>query len=88
MNGADPATGEPERLAPAGPEAVPPQDPHAWSCRFIGGPPRLLEMKELYESLGYEVRLERLSEAQLAEECQGCRLALELFRAVYTRRKP
>ena len=39
------------------------------------------------ETLGHEVRLETLSPEELAEECGDCRLALELFRVVYTRRK-
>ena len=58
-----------------------------WIRRFVGGPPRLGELRELYESLGHEVRLERLSPEELAEECRDCRLALELFRVVYTRRR-
>jgi hypothetical protein len=57
-----------------------------WIRRFVGGPPRLGELRELYESLGHEVRLETLSPEELAEECGDCRLALELFRVVYTRR--
>ena len=56
-----------------------------WIRRFVGGPPRLREVRELYESLGHEVRLETLSPEELAEECGDCRLALELFRVVYTR---
>ncbi|UCG75861.1 MAG: hypothetical protein JSV95_00560 [Gemmatimonadota bacterium] len=58
-----------------------------WIRRFVGGPPRLHEVRELYESLGQEVRLETLSPEELAEECGDCRLALELFRVVYTRRR-
>lgn len=58
-----------------------------WIRRFVGGPPRLLEVREVYEMLGHEVRLETLSPDELAEECGDCRLALELFRVVYTRRK-
>ena len=58
-----------------------------WIRRFVGGPPRLREVRELYESLGNDVRLETLSPEELAEECGDCRLALELFRVVYTRRR-
>jgi hypothetical protein len=58
-----------------------------WIRRFVGGPPRLLEIREVYETLGHEVRLETLSPEELAEECGDCRLALELFRVVYTRRQ-
>lgn len=58
-----------------------------WERRFVGGPPRLEEIVELYESLGLEVRLEPLDPGELADECAGCRLALALYRAVYTRRR-
>lgn len=58
-----------------------------WIRRFVGGPPRLREVRELYEELGHEVRLEALSPEELAEECGDCGLALELFRVVYTRRR-
>ena len=58
-----------------------------WIRRFVGGPPRLLEVREVYEMLGHEVRLETLSPEELAKECGDCRLALELFRVVFTRRK-
>ena len=57
-----------------------------WTRRFIGGPPRLREMIELYESLGHEVRTERLHEDDLEQHCAGCAVALSLFRIVYTRR--
>ena len=56
-----------------------------WERRFVGSPPRLAEMVELYESLGHEVHLESLEDADLEDRCAGCRLALTLFRIVYTR---
>jgi hypothetical protein len=56
-----------------------------WRRRFVGGPPRLEEMVELYRELGHEVRLEELTDEDLAEHCAGCRVALSLFRIVYTR---
>jgi hypothetical protein len=52
----------------------------------VGAPPRLQEVRELYESLGLEVRFETLSPDELAEECGDCALALSLFRVIYTRR--
>ena len=58
-----------------------------WSRRFIGGPPRLGEMIELYESLGHEVRTEPLHDDDLESHCAGCAVALSLFRIVYTRRR-
>lgn len=57
-----------------------------WTRRFVAGPPRLEEAAELYRSLGLEVRLERPDPVELAEACGDCRLALELFRILYTRR--
>lgn len=57
-----------------------------WVRRFVGGPPRLGEVKELYESLGQEVLLDPLEPEELARECGECGLALSLFRVVYTRR--
>lgn len=56
-----------------------------WTRRFIGGPPRLAEMIELYRAIGHEVRTEPLKEADLEDQCAGCALALSLFRVVYTR---
>lgn len=59
---------------------------HGWIRRFVGAAPRLQEVRELYESLGLEVRFETLSPDELAEECGDCALALALFRVIYTRR--
>jgi hypothetical protein len=56
-----------------------------WRRRFVGGPPRLTELLELYAGLGKEVRLEPLDDDDLADTCAGCRVALSLFRIVYTR---
>jgi len=57
-----------------------------WIRRFTGAPPRLSEVKELYEALGWEVLLDDLSPEELPEVCGGCALALAFFQAVYTRR--
>ena len=59
-----------------------------WGRRFIGGPPRLREMVELYRAIGHEVRLETLDAGDLESRCSGCALALSLFRIVYTRPMP
>ncbi len=56
-----------------------------WTRRFVGGPPRLQEMVELYRSLGYDVCLEPQAPEELRAECEDCTLALTLFRVVYTR---
>lgn len=57
-----------------------------WARRFTGSPPRLVEMKELYESTGQEVLLDPVLPGELARECEGCTLALSLFKVIYTRR--
>ncbi len=59
-----------------------------WTRRFIGGPPRLQEMTELYRELGKEVLLDPLQAEELHAGCEGCVLALSFFRAVYTRSRP
>jgi hypothetical protein len=57
-----------------------------WQPRFVAAPPRLAEMMELYRELGYEVRAETLVDEDLDDHCAGCRLALAMFRVVYTRK--
>jgi hypothetical protein len=59
-----------------------------WRRRFVGAPPRLAEVTELYEGLGLEVLLDDLSPHELRAECGGCVLALSLFQVVYTRPAP
>ena len=58
-----------------------------WTRRFMGGPPGLADQVSLYRSLGLEVRTEPVPPEELAAACQGCTLALQLFRIVYTRRR-
>lgn len=70
------------------PPAATPTAGDGWERRFVGGPPRLAEAVELYRSLGHEVRLEPVRSEELERHCRGCVLALELFRVVYTRRRP
>jgi hypothetical protein len=57
-----------------------------WTRRFTGSPPRLAELKELYEATGQEVLLDDVLPGELARECEGCTLALSLFKVIYTRR--
>lgn len=56
-----------------------------WKRQFVGAPPRLQEMVELYQSLGKEVHLEPVSPDELEDHCSGCQLAIYAFRVVYTR---
>ncbi|MFQ5856125.1 MAG: hypothetical protein ACE5LU_10820 [Anaerolineae bacterium] len=57
-----------------------------WTRRFVAAPVRLKEAVELYEAIGYEVHLEPLGPEELQAECGDCRLAVALFRVIYTRR--
>jgi len=56
-----------------------------WIRRFTGSPPRLVETREIYESLGLDVLLDPVLPGELATECEGCTLALTMFRVIYTR---
>ena len=58
-----------------------------WVRRFTGSPPRLAELKDLYESTGQDVLLDDVLPGELAAECEGCTLALALFKVIYTRRR-
>ena len=82
-----PSTGE--ELGPAASRRVAARDAalaaDGWERRFIGSPPRLGEMIELYRATGHEVRTESLQDDDLEVQCAGCSLALTVFRIVYTR---
>ena len=58
-----------------------------WTRRTVATEPRLGEMVELYEDLGFEVRLESLDDEE--EEDTECGFCLseerERFKVVYTR---
>jgi len=56
-----------------------------WTRRFVGAPPRLKEVVEVYEELGFEVHLEPQTPEEIGERCEGCLIALESLRVVYTR---
>lgn len=59
-----------------------------WHRRFVAAGPRLEEATALYQSLGFEIRLEPPTSEELREECGDCALAQSLFRVIYTRRQP
>ena len=44
-------------------------------------------MKTLYETTGQEVLLDPVLPGELARDCEGCTLALSLFKVIYTRRE-
>jgi hypothetical protein len=62
-----------------------------WEKRFMVDEPRLSEMKELYESIGFEVLLEPLPPKEELAACaeSGCTACLEAdparYRIIYTR---
>ncbi len=62
-----------------------------WVRRSISDEPRLSELIELYESLGYEIHLESLSHELLeilGEKCETCYIDnWEKFKVIYTRNK-
>ncbi len=57
-----------------------------WQRRFVAGPPELQDLTALYASLGYEVHAGPIAPEDIRKECAGCKLALGLFRVIYTRR--
>jgi hypothetical protein len=54
-----------------------------WTRRFTA---RLGELKDLYQATGQDVLLDDVLPGELARECEGCTLALSLFKVIYTRR--
>ncbi|HWO88991.1 MAG TPA: hypothetical protein VNL98_07565, partial [Gemmatimonadales bacterium] len=61
-------------------------EPGVWERRFIAAPPQLDAVVQLYRQLGFEVRLDRITQDELDDHCNDCHLALHLFRAIYVRR--
>jgi hypothetical protein len=57
-----------------------------WTKRFIYDEPRLSEAVELYESMGFEVRLEPID--MDSEDCTECmRAEPDKYKVIYTRAK-
>ena len=60
-----------------------------WERRFVADAARAREAAELYQQLGYEVRLEPVLPEHFAEPCEACALITLLrFQMIYTRRVP
>ena len=61
-----------------------------WERKTITDEPRLTELVELYESIGFEVHLEPLSSDLLklmGEECKSCYIDnWERYKVIYTRK--
>ncbi|TAK31826.1 MAG: hypothetical protein EPO21_16410 [Chloroflexota bacterium] len=57
-----------------------------WERQFTADEPRLSESVQLFESIGYEVRVEE--ETGCGRECNVCfSAAPERYKVIYTRRK-
>jgi hypothetical protein len=62
-----------------------------WEKRFVADEPRLSEMKELYESIGFDVLLDPLPEKAEMDTCaeEGCTACFDIdparYRIIYTR---
>ena len=58
-----------------------------WQRRFMADSARLPEYLDLYRGLGFEVHTEQVTQAELGEECEDCRIVIcRLFVTIYTRR--
>jgi hypothetical protein len=64
-----------------------------WQKRFVAEDPRLSEMVQLYEEMGFEVHLEPVSAVEEPDggsgECQECRICFEgaedKYQVIFTR---
>ena len=62
--------------------------PDGWTRRNLVAPDRIDELRELYESLDYEVRVESLSRTDFGPGCEGCaRVACQSYVLIYTRKR-
>ena len=63
-------------------------DLSGWEMRTTIDEPRLSELVELYEELGFEVLLREIDRETLGDGCNECYLVQpERFRTIYTRRQ-
>jgi DNA-directed RNA polymerase subunit F len=60
-----------------------------WIRQFVADEPRLSEAVELYEKLGYDVKLEPAVFDEQSEECKECLLAQDRrkYKIIYIRPK-
>ncbi len=62
--------------------------PGDWLKRNITDEPRLSELVEMYESLGFEVKTENFIPENFPKECSECMLQFpEKYKVIYTRKK-
>ena len=59
-----------------------------WLKRTILDEPRLTEIVELYESLGFKVLIEPIQPDQLRDDCKSCFLAnCDKFKAIFIKKR-
>lgn len=67
-----------------------PPDPklvaEGWQRRFIADERMARDAVEAYTALGFEVKLVPLKPQEFLEECNECRVQVEKFHVVYTRK--
>ena len=69
-------------------EAYRPEEIEGWTTRNTIDEPRLSELVELYEELGFEVMLRPVSPEHTGEVCAECVMVdPERYRTIYTRPK-
>ena len=58
-----------------------------WTRRFMADPDQIEEKIQLYNDLGFEVRIERIKPTELHDVCGACRLATcTAYVTLYTRK--
>ena len=57
-----------------------------WERMFTIDEPRLSESVELYESLGYEVKLRTATKEEMGGECCAC-ISGDKYKTIYVRKK-
>jgi len=59
-----------------------------WQPRFIGDARQTKEATELYQELGFEVRVEPVPVEEMGDDCSDCQVLILLqFKTIYTRKK-
>ncbi len=59
-----------------------------WLRRNLSAPDRIDEARELYESLGFEVRVESLQPENFGSKCGSCaEIACQSYVLIYTRKR-
>ena len=60
-----------------------------WERRSIVDEPRVLELSELYASMGFEVHIEPVRPEEMVGECTECfEVDCKKYKEIYTRHRP